>query len=99
MSNSRRSDAPLTPVERALKESLHSPTFLDVKFFAFSRRSYGEDGAVRVSKPQHVLAISTVLKKIDYFDKRMSQSDTTRANLEHHPDFTCFSALEWIRRV
>lgn len=67
--NSTQSELPLSLMERALKESLHSPSFLDVKFFAFSRRSYREDGVVRVDKPQHILAISNVLKKVDYFDK------------------------------
>lgn len=57
-------------VELAMKESMHSVSFLDVKFFAFSRRQFSEDGTVRVDKPQHVLAISSVLREVEYFDKR-----------------------------
>lgn len=72
MTSSKPPEPTLSLLERALKESLHSPTFLDVKFFAFSRRSYGPDDVVRVDKPQHVLAMSSVLKKVDYFDKLLS---------------------------
>lgn len=59
-------------VELAMKESMHSVSFLDVKFFAFSRRQFSEDGTVRVDKPQHVLAISSVLREVEYFDKLLS---------------------------
>ena len=79
--------ASLPFLERALKQSLYSPTFLDVKFFVFSRRTYLGDGAMRVDRPQHVLAISSVLKKTDYFEKcslsqflRQSFSLTTSAS-------------------
>ncbi|KZT65972.1 hypothetical protein DAEQUDRAFT_730896 [Daedalea quercina L-15889] len=68
----KHTDASLPFLERALKQSLHSPTFLDVKFFAFSRRIYLGDGSIRVDKPQHVLAISSVMKKTDYFEKLLS---------------------------
>ncbi|CCL99841.1 uncharacterized protein FIBRA_01865 [Fibroporia radiculosa] len=71
--NSSQPVTSLTLVERALKESLHSPTFLDIKFYVFSRRSYMDDsGVVRIDKPRHVLAISSVLKKTDYFEKLLS---------------------------
>lgn len=65
----KQTEASLPFLERALKQSLYSPTFLDVKFFVFSRRTYLGDGSMRVDKPQHVLAISSVLKKTDYFEK------------------------------
>jgi len=68
----KQTDPALPFLERALKQSLHSPTFLDVKFFAFSRRTYLGDGSIRVERPQHVLAISSVLKKTDYFEKLLS---------------------------
>ncbi|TFY58912.1 hypothetical protein EVJ58_g6109 [Rhodofomes roseus] len=72
-SNTQKQPEPSLPfLERALKQSLHSPTFLDVKFFAFSRRSYLGDGSIRVDRPQHVLAISSVLKQTDYFENLLS---------------------------
>ncbi|PCH43560.1 hypothetical protein WOLCODRAFT_164544 [Wolfiporia cocos MD-104 SS10] len=73
-SSSRQSDPPpsLDHVSRALKESLFTPTFLDVKFFAFSRRSFPDDATFRVDRPQHVLGISSVLRRTDYFDKLLS---------------------------
>ncbi|GBE81450.1 predicted protein [Sparassis crispa] len=62
----------LTRTEEALKASLSSPAFLDVKFFAFSRKYVTADGTVRVDKPQPILAISSVLKKIEDLDKLLS---------------------------
>ncbi|KZT08419.1 uncharacterized protein LAESUDRAFT_757653 [Laetiporus sulphureus 93-53] len=69
---STQPNQPLSAVERAIKESLQSSMFLDVKFYVFSRRSFAKDGMIRVDNPRHVLAISSVLKKADYFEKLLS---------------------------
>ncbi|KAI0728227.1 hypothetical protein C8Q72DRAFT_384626 [Fomitopsis betulina] len=82
----RQTELSLPFLERALKQSLYSPTFLDVKFFVFSRRTYLGDGSMRVERPQHVLAISSVLKKTDYFEKLLSggfsESNSVRVSID-----------------
>ncbi|KAH9938934.1 hypothetical protein B0H21DRAFT_825334 [Amylocystis lapponica] len=75
----------LTPLQEALKASLSSPVFLDVKFFAFSRRTLREDGTIRVDRPRSVLAIGSVLQRNEYFDKLLSSGfseSTRRGSLE-----------------
>ncbi len=58
---------PLTPAERALKESLLPREFRDVHLYAFSRRTIYPDGSIKIDHPQPIFAIGSILKDSDYF--------------------------------
>ena len=65
----------MTPTESALNLSLSSPRSVDVKFWVFSKRirvTHPESGLPRttICAPREVFGISSILKSIDYFDKR-----------------------------
>ncbi|KAI0668480.1 hypothetical protein C8Q78DRAFT_1047341 [Trametes maxima] len=59
----------LTPLERALKQSLLEPEFRNVHLYAFSRRTILPNGASRVDHPLSVVAIGSVLQETQYFSK------------------------------
>lgn len=60
----------LSPVERALRDSLKPSEFRDVHLYAFSRRTTFQDGPIRIDRPLPVVAIGSILKDTEYFSNR-----------------------------
>ncbi|RPD73522.1 hypothetical protein L226DRAFT_614035 [Lentinus tigrinus ALCF2SS1-7] len=64
--------ATLSPVERALKDSLNPETFRDVNLYAFSRRTALQDGSIIIDHPLPIVAIGSILKETEHFSKLLT---------------------------
>ncbi|KAH9915802.1 uncharacterized protein BXZ73DRAFT_22478, partial [Epithele typhae] len=66
----------LTPLERALRDSLSPPKCRDVVLYAFSRRTVYADGTIKVDHPLPIAAIGSVLKETEHFSKLLTSGFT-----------------------
>ncbi|KAI1784245.1 hypothetical protein LXA43DRAFT_229845 [Ganoderma leucocontextum] len=62
----------LSPVERALRDSLQPPECRDVHLYAFSRRTIFADGSIRIDHPLPIFAVGSILKGTDHFSKLLT---------------------------
>lgn len=60
----------LSPVERALRDSLHPPEPRDVHLYAFSRKTIFPDGSIQIDHPLPIYAVGSILKNTEHFSKR-----------------------------
>ena len=62
--------AGLNPMYTALHESLSDPKAIDVVFWVYSRRKTSKWDKTIVHTPLPIYAMSSVLKKTEYFERR-----------------------------
>ncbi|KAI8999047.1 hypothetical protein BD414DRAFT_476823 [Trametes punicea] len=67
MSSIASSSAALSPIERALQQSLHPRDYRDVHLYAFTRRTVFPDGSTWIDLPRPVAAMSSILSQTEYF--------------------------------
>ena len=65
------SSSTLSPIERVLSQSLELADYRDVHLYAFTRRTVFPDGTTWIDLPQPIAATSSLLKRVEYFRKRM----------------------------
>ena len=64
----------LSPLEKALKDSLQPREYRDVHMYAFTRRTVSVDGTVKIDHPLPVVAIGSILKESsEHFSKCESE--------------------------
>ncbi|EJF62646.1 hypothetical protein DICSQDRAFT_57708 [Dichomitus squalens LYAD-421 SS1] len=63
---------PLTPAERALRDSLLPQEFRDVHLYAFTRKTIFSDGSSRIDHPLPIFAVGSILKDTDHFSKLLT---------------------------